>query len=208
MVGAIRLSKHTDASTSPEVQEEMIVKTGERVGGTFVGWAKDTDVSALKTTPWEREELGVWLNDPGSWDVMIWQRMDRAVRSMADMADLGRYAKQRKKRLIFASGPGGDMLELDFASPMSELIMLILAFAAQLEGQTIMERNQELRHTFNPSAGGQAELSRTGSCSYERCSLTETKDGGLRSTRRRRVFGVPRLHALLRNGPMRRCSGG
>lgn len=142
MVGAIRLSKHTDASTSPEVQEEMIVKTGERVGGTFVGWAKDTDVSALKTTPWEREELGVWLNDPGSWDVMIWQRMDRAVRSMADMADLGRYAKQRKKRLIFASGPGGDMLELDFASPMSELIMLILAFAAQLEGQTIMERNQ------------------------------------------------------------------
>ncbi len=107
-----------------------------------MGWAQDTDVSALKTTPWEREELSKWLDDPGSWDVMIWQRMDRAVRSMADMADLGRFAKKHRKRLIFASGPGGDMLELDFASPMSELIMLILAFAAQLEGQTIMERNQ------------------------------------------------------------------
>lgn len=142
VVGAIRLSKYTDASTSPEVQEEMITRVGERIGGEFVGWAPDTDVSALKTTPWEREQLSYWLNRPDEWDVIIWQRMDRAVRSMADMADLGRFAKKHGKRLIFASGPGGDMLELDFASPMSELIMLILAFAAQLEGQTIMERNQ------------------------------------------------------------------
>ncbi|MEV4939540.1 recombinase family protein [Streptomyces zaomyceticus] len=142
MVGAIRLSRHTDATTSPEVQADLVTRAGDRVGGEFVGWARDLDVSALKTTPWEREELSYWLERPEEWDVMIWQRMDRAVRSMADMADLGRYAKKHSKRLIFASGPGGDRLELDFSSPMSELIMLILAFAAQLEGQTIMERNQ------------------------------------------------------------------
>ncbi|MEU8844595.1 recombinase family protein [Streptomyces roseus] len=142
LVGAIRLSRYTDASTSPEVQRDTVERTGVRLGGTFVGWAEDTDVSALKTTPWEREKLAYWLERPDEWDVMIWQRMDRAVRSMADMADLGRYAKTHGKRLIFASGPNGDRLELDFSSPMSELIMLILAFAAQLEGQTIMERNQ------------------------------------------------------------------
>ncbi|WP_158939288.1 recombinase family protein [Streptomyces sp. NRRL S-87] len=142
LVGAVRLSRYTDASTSPEVQKETVERAGARVGGTFVGWAEDTDVSALKTTPWERPKLAYWLERPDEWDVMIWQRMDRAVRSMADMADLGRYAKKNGKRLIFASGPGGDRLELDFSSPMSELIMLILAFAAQLEGQTIMERNQ------------------------------------------------------------------
>ncbi|CAO0836640.1 recombinase family protein [Streptomyces microflavus] len=142
IVGAVRISRYTDASTSPEVQEETVTATGARVGGEFVGWARDLDISALKTTPWEREELRHWLDRPDEWDVMIWQRMDRAVRSMADMADLGRYAKKHGKRLIFASGPGGDKLELDFSSPMSELIMLILAFAAQLEGQTIMERNQ------------------------------------------------------------------
>ncbi|MFE2019986.1 recombinase family protein [Streptomyces sp. NPDC059499] len=142
VVGALRISRYTDASTSPEVQRETVEATGTRMGGTFVGWASDLDVSALKTTPWEREELRYWLDRPDEWDVMIWQRMDRAVRSMADMADLGRYAKQHGKRLVFASGPGGDKLELDFSSPMSELIMLILAFAAQLEGQTIMERNQ------------------------------------------------------------------
>lgn len=141
-MGAVRLSRYTDASTSPEIQEEMIEGAGARVGGEFVGWARDVDVSALDTTPWEREELVYWLDRPDEWDVMVWQRMDRAVRSMADMADLGRYAKKHGKRLIFASGPGGDMLELDFASPMSELIMLILAFAAQMEGQTIKERNQ------------------------------------------------------------------
>ncbi|MFB7671362.1 recombinase family protein [Kitasatospora purpeofusca] len=142
LVGAIRLSRYTDASTSPEVQEGMVQETGDSLGGTFVGWARDTDVSALKTTPWEREELSYWLARPDEWDAMVWQRMDRAVRSMADMADLGRFAKTHRKRLIFASGPGGARLELDFSSPMSELIMLILAFAAQLEGQTIMERNQ------------------------------------------------------------------
>ncbi|MFB7823899.1 recombinase family protein [Streptomyces hydrogenans] len=142
IVGAIRLSRLTDATTSPEVQEDVVETAAQRVGGDIVGWAKDIDVSALKTTPWDREELSYWLDRPDEWDVMIWQRMDRAVRSMADMADLGRYAKQHRKRLIFASGPGGDRLELDFSSPMSELIMLILAFAAQLEGQTIMERNK------------------------------------------------------------------
>lgn len=120
----------------------MITLAAHRVGGVIVGWAKDIDVSALKTSPWEREELAQWLDHPEQWDVLIWQRMDRAVRSMADMANLGRFAKQHGKRLIFASGPGGDMLELDFGSAMSELIMLILAFAAQLEGQTIVERNQ------------------------------------------------------------------
>ncbi|MEU4170441.1 recombinase family protein [Streptomyces sp. NPDC026665] len=142
VVGAIRLSRYNDASTSPEVQEEMITLAANRIGGTPIGWAKDIDVSALKTSPWEREQLLYWLERPEEWDVMIWQRMDRAVRSMADMANLGRFAKQHGKRLVFASGPGGDMLELDFGSAMSELIMLILAFAAQLEGQTIVERNQ------------------------------------------------------------------
>ncbi|MFC7938144.1 recombinase family protein [Streptomyces sp. NPDC057387] len=142
VVGAIRLSRYHDATTSPEVQEEMITLAANRIGGALVGWAKDIDVSALKTSPWEREELSYWLERPDEWDVLIWQRMDRAVRSMADMANLGRFAKQHGKRLVFASGPGGDMLELDFGSAMSELIMLILAFAAQLEGQTIVERNQ------------------------------------------------------------------
>ncbi|MFF3312446.1 recombinase family protein [Streptomyces sp. NPDC002952] len=142
VVGAIRLSRYNDSSTSPEVQEEMVTLAAHRIGGAIVGWAKDIDVSALKTSPWEREELLYWLERPDEWDVLVWQRMDRAVRSMADMANLGRFAKQHGKRLVFASGPGGDMLELDFSSAMSELIMLILAFAAQLEGQTIVERNQ------------------------------------------------------------------
>ncbi|MFI1436328.1 recombinase family protein [Streptomyces lydicus] len=142
VVGAVRLSKYTDASTSPEVQTEFITEAAGSVGGEIVGWANDVDISALKTTPWEREQLNYWLEHPEQWDVLVWQRMDRAVRSMADMADLGRYAKKHGKRLIFASGPGGGRLELDFSSPMSELIMLILAFAAQLEGQTIMERNR------------------------------------------------------------------
>lgn len=110
------------------------------IGGRFVAWADDPDVSAAKVAPMDRPALGEWLAKPTEFDGIAWQRLDRAVRSMADMADLGRWARTHKKRLIFAEGPGGGRLELDMGSPMSELILMIPAFAAQMEVQATEER--------------------------------------------------------------------
>ncbi len=108
----------------------------------IIGEAEDLDVSATKTTPFERPDLGAWLKRPDAYDGIIWWRMDRAIRSMADMAALGQWAKEHGKLLVFSEGPGGAALELDMrkSSPVAELIMMLLAFAAQMEAQAIKER--------------------------------------------------------------------
>ncbi|MFF7408712.1 recombinase family protein [Streptomyces lydicus] len=139
-LGARRLSRVKDNSTSFDRQAAAIEVTARAVGGEVIEWADDPDVSASKIGPFDRPGIGEWLKRPSEYDGIIWWRQDRAIRDMGDMFDLGRWAKANKKRLIFAEGPFGDRFELDFSSPMSELIVLLLAFAAQMEGTAIKER--------------------------------------------------------------------
>jgi DNA invertase Pin-like site-specific DNA recombinase len=140
VLGARRLSRMTDTSTSFDRQGIAINAVTAAIGGEVIGWADDPDVSAAKVAPQDRPELGAWLRRPTEYDAIAWWRLDRAVRSMRDMAWLAGWARDHKKRLIFAEGPGGGRLELDMTSPMSELILMILAFAAQMEVQAIQER--------------------------------------------------------------------
>ncbi|MGW1023585.1 recombinase family protein [Streptomyces sp. NPDC002577] len=140
VLGARRLSRLTDTSTSFDRQEVAINVMADAIGGTVIDWADDLDVSAAKVAPKDRPGLGPWLERPDEYDAIAWWRLDRAVRSMRDMAWLAGWARDHKKRLIFAEGPGGGRLELDMTSPMSELILMILAFAAQMEVLAIQER--------------------------------------------------------------------
>jgi DNA invertase Pin-like site-specific DNA recombinase len=142
VLGARRLSRVKDNSTSFERQGIAIQTVAASVGGEVVAWADDPDVSAAKVAPKDRPELGPWFERPEEFDAIAWWRLDRAVRSMRDMAWLAGWARDNKKRLIFAEGPGGGRLELDMSSPMSELILMILAFAAQMEVQAIQERTE------------------------------------------------------------------
>ncbi|MFB7115758.1 recombinase family protein [Streptomyces sp. NPDC056291] len=142
VLGARRLSRVKDNSTSFDRQGRAIEDVAASIGGKVVHWADDPDVSAAKVAPEDRPELGPWLKRPEEFDAIAWWRLDRAVRSMRDMAWLAGWARDHKKRLIFAEGPGGGRLELDMTSPMSELILMILAFAAQMEVQAIQERTQ------------------------------------------------------------------
>lgn len=138
---AIRLSMKTDESTSPERQDEHITREAERRGMVCVGEAIDLNVSASKVEPFERPELGPWLTERyQEYDAIIWWRMDRAFRSMRDLHTTATWAKKHRKVLIFASGPGGAPMDLDMSSPVAELIATILAFAAQMESQAIIER--------------------------------------------------------------------
>ncbi|MGP4002738.1 recombinase family protein [Streptomyces sp. 8N706] len=141
-LSAIRLSVRTDETTSPARQRAANSNEAARRGAVIVGEAEDLDVSATKTTPFDRPELGAWLARPDDFDMIVWWRMDRAVRSMSDMAELGRWAKQHGKLLVFAEGPGGAPMDLDMrtVSPVSELIMTLLAFSAQMEAAAIRER--------------------------------------------------------------------
>ncbi|WP_415957113.1 recombinase family protein [Streptomyces sp. 021-4] len=147
-VRCVRLSVLTDETTSPERQREADDKVAAELNidfgtGDALREAVDLDVSASKVAPFDRPALGGWLDRPELYDVLVWWRFDRAIRSMSDMHDLAKWAKQHRKMLVFAEGIGGGKLVFDFRNPMdpmAEFQMMMLAFAAQVEAQSIKDR--------------------------------------------------------------------
>ncbi|MFJ4705278.1 recombinase family protein [Streptomyces anulatus] len=147
-VRCVRLSVLTDETTSPERQREADNAIAAELNidfgsGDALREAVDLDVSASKVAPFDRPALGAWLSRPDDYDVLVWWRFDRAIRSMSDMHDLAKWAKQHRKMLVFAEGIGGGKLVFDFRNPMdpvSELMMTFFAFAAQVESQSISDR--------------------------------------------------------------------
>ncbi|MEU7468922.1 recombinase family protein [Streptomyces sp. NPDC044984] len=143
-LSAIRLSVLTDETTSPARQREANEQAAAHIGAEIIGEAEDLDVSASKTTPWERPELGKWLNDRADeYDVIIWWRFDRAIRSQGDMHELAKWATAHRKMIVFAHGVGGGVQSFDFRDPMNPMTTMMLnqfAFAAEMEAWSIRER--------------------------------------------------------------------
>jgi DNA invertase Pin-like site-specific DNA recombinase/BMFP domain-containing protein YqiC len=146
---AIRLSVLTDSSTSVERQREAGDKSAAALDidfgeGDGLREAVDLDVSALKFSPFDRPQLGKWLARPDEYDAIVWWRFDRAIASMSDMHDLAKWAKEHRKMLVFEEGVGNaGRLVFDFRNPMdpmAELMMMLFAFAAQVERVSTKER--------------------------------------------------------------------
>ncbi|MER7123557.1 recombinase family protein [Streptomyces goshikiensis] len=144
-VRCVRLSVLTDETTSPDRQREADdqaaaahnISFGE---GDQLREAVDLDVSASKISPFDRPALGGWLARPDEFDALVWWRFDRAIRSMADMHELAKWARTHRKVLVFA---GGGRMVFDFRNPMdpmAELQLTMFAFAAQVEAQSISDR--------------------------------------------------------------------
>ncbi|MEV7234262.1 recombinase family protein [Streptomyces sp. NPDC051020] len=142
-VSCLRLSVLTDETTSPERQRTANHGAADALAIDLADReAVDLGVSASKTTPFERPELGAWLRRPDDFDALLFWRFDRAVRSMDDMHELAKWAREHKKMIVFAEGPGGRLV-LDFRNPldpMAQLMVTLFAFAAQMEAQAIRER--------------------------------------------------------------------
>src|SRR5690606_39474015 len=84
----VRLSRVTDATTSPERQLGTCQELCDARGYDVVGVAEDLDVSAGATSPFGRPQLGDWLtNRLGEFDVIVFYRVDRIVRRLFDLAD-------------------------------------------------------------------------------------------------------------------------
>ncbi|MFI7086762.1 recombinase family protein [Streptomyces anulatus] len=147
-VRCVRLSVLTDETTSPERQREADDRVAAELNidfgsGDALREAVDLDVSASTFGPFDRPELGGWLNRPDEYDALVWWRFDRAIRSMAHMHELAKWAREHRKMLVFAEGIGGGKLVFDFRNPMdpmAEFQMMMLAFAAQVESQSIKDR--------------------------------------------------------------------
>lgn len=142
-VSVLRLSVLTDETTSPERQRGANRGAAAPLGIDLADReAVDLGVSASKTTPFERPELGAWLRRPDDFDALVFWRFDRAIRSMDDMHELAKWARDQRKMIVFAEGPGGRLV-LDFRNPldpMAQLMVTLFAFAAQMEAHSIRER--------------------------------------------------------------------
>lgn len=134
----IRLSRITDATTSPERQREACLELCKQRGYEVVGTAEDLDVSAGKTSPFDRPQLGDWLtNRHNEFDVLVVFRMDRIVRRLLDLADLIRWCQTNSVALVSASEAF-----LDLTAPFGDVVALLVAKVAEMELSAISERNK------------------------------------------------------------------
>lgn len=139
----VRLSRVTDATTSPKRQLEACRELCQKRGYDVIGVAEDLDVSAGKTTPFERPALREWIgdgkSDPGrsnEFDVLVVYRMDRVVRRLLDLADLIRWCQEHSVALVSTTEPF-----LDLTAPFGDIVALLVAKVAEMELAAISERN-------------------------------------------------------------------
>lgn len=145
VVGA-RVSKiilDADNETTTKVSHLAQTEEGERWaqshGYRVVGTFEDLGVSAGKTTPFERPDLGKWLAPERlhEWDVLVFSKIDRAFRSTTDCVDFAKWTKANRKILAFS----GDGVVLDYLHPredsldqmMSEFFIYVGSFFAAIE---------------------------------------------------------------------------
>jgi len=144
----VRLSRVTDATTSPERQLQTCRELCSQRGYEVVGIAQDLDVSAGSTSPFDRPQLGDWLeNRLGEFDVLVFYRMDRIVRRLLDLADLIRWCQNHSVAVISASETF-----LDLTAPFGDIIALLVAKVAEMELAAISERNSSAAR-YNIRAG-------------------------------------------------------
>jgi site-specific DNA recombinase len=126
-LGVIRLSELVDDTTSPERQREIIKAKAAQRDSEVVAWATDLDVSATKYPPTKRPELARWLKQPEAYDEVIFWRIDRFVRSPADLTDMIRWAKDNGKGLLSAT----ESFDLD--DPLGEAMAYLASIFAKME---------------------------------------------------------------------------
>lgn len=144
----VRLSRVTDATTSPERQLQACRELCAQRGYEVVGIAEDLDVSAAATSPFNRPQLGDWLtNRLGEFDVLVFYRMDRIVRRLLDLADLIRWCQEHSVSVVSATEQF-----LDLTAPFGDIVALLVAKVAEMELAAISDRNASAAR-YNLRAG-------------------------------------------------------
>lgn len=144
---AIRLSRVTDATTSPERQLAECRSLCDQRGYEVVGIAEDLDVSGA-VDPFNRKKrpnLARWLageqldtnGHPASFDVIVAWRVDRLTRSIRHLRKLVDWAEDTGKLIVSATEPHFDM-----ASPFAAVLIALLGTVAEMELQAVRERTK------------------------------------------------------------------
>ncbi|MEU7077343.1 recombinase family protein [Streptomyces sp. NPDC046409] len=152
VLGALRLSRASDESTSVVRQKVAIQRWADSRGHTVVGWVEDVDVSGA-VAPWERPGLGQWLpstigNDVSAveerlawelsrvdeWDILCGWKLDRISRRVLHIAQLVEWAGENNKEIAAAEDG------FDLSSPMGKILFQLIAAFAEGELEAIKVR--------------------------------------------------------------------
>lgn len=139
VLGAVRLSRLTDETTSPERQQDQIRTWARLHGHTVVHITEDLAVSGSVPAA-TRPQLGPWLTDPSlmaRWDVLVAAKTDRISRSVSDLIDLIEYAQVHGKVLASVAE------QFDLGTPAGKMVATILASVGQFERERTGERRSE-----------------------------------------------------------------
>lgn len=144
---AIRLSRVTLETTSPERQLADCQQLCTQRGYTVAGTAEDLDVSG-SVDPFDRKKrpnLAHWLhNRRDEFDVIVVYRVDRLTRSVRHLQQLVAWAEDHGKLVVSATEPHFDM-----STPFAAVLIALLGTVAQMELEAISERNRSAaRHNI------------------------------------------------------------
>lgn len=138
-LGASRLSRLKDESTSIQRQRKQITLTAQVRGDRLIHITEDSDVSG-SVSPFEREDLGPWLTEPAKiaqWDVLVIAKLDRLTRSLKHFDEMVSWLDRHGKTLVSVSE------SLDLSSSTGRMFANLLAMFAQFERERIGERRRE-----------------------------------------------------------------
>lgn len=142
-----RLSHLTDESTSPERQREQCERTCAERGWSVVGVAEDLDVSASKTSPFDRPSLRPWLNRPADYDVIVFWRVDRLVRRIAHLAKMIEWGDEHAVNLVSATEA-----QFDLTTAIGRALVYMIGVFAEMEAEAISVRTAQAA-AYNIRAG-------------------------------------------------------
>jgi DNA invertase Pin-like site-specific DNA recombinase len=139
LVGVRRLSRKTDATSSPQRQADQILKATADAGGHIVAWADDWEVSGA-TDPLTRRGFGPWLRgEMGPYDGIAAASVDRVGRNVRDTLNTQDLLTSQDRVIVTADHDG----VWDFSDPNQENEWLMKAWGSQMELRVIQKRNRD-----------------------------------------------------------------
>src|SRR5205807_416566 len=105
---------------------------------SVVGVAEDLDVSASKTTPFERPKLRLWLDRPADYEVIVFWRVDRLVRRVTHLARMIEWGDEHHIDLVSATEP-----QFDLTTPIGRAVAFMVGVFAEMEADAISARTTQ-----------------------------------------------------------------
>jgi site-specific DNA recombinase len=170
LVGVRRLSRKTDATSSPQRQGDQILQATADAGGHIVAWADDWEVSGA-TDPLTRRGFGPWLRgEMGPYDGIAAASVDRVGRNVRDTLNTQTLLTSQDHVVVTADHAG----VWDFSDPNQENEWLAKAWGSQMELRAIQKRNRD--ETLRARAAGEPKQRPSYGYMYVRLAPTAKVD--------------------------------